>query len=154
MSLKIEKLWDVLEKSLNFPQKFLNIFESSLYKNNLFFFLKKKKCFGKKERLKAQQYANVPGDHESVFYAFQCSRHSIFSVIWSTLMGEGIAIICLCQITGKRGPWKIILAPEKCWKVLDFFPKSLYEPYTKLASWIPKCYQGVKDRKGWTSPVG
>ena len=110
---------------------------------SFFFFLKK--CFGKKERLKAQQYANVPGDHESVFYAFQCSRHSIFSVIWSTLMGEGIAIICLCQITGKRGPWKIILAPEKCWKVLDFFPKSLYEPYTKLASWIPKCYQGVKD---------
>ena len=31
-SLKIEKLWDILEKSLNFPQKSLNIFESSLYK--------------------------------------------------------------------------------------------------------------------------
>ena len=67
MSLKIEKLWDILEKSLNFPQKFLNIFESSLYKNNLNF---KKKCFGQKKRLKAQQYANFPGDHESVFYDF------------------------------------------------------------------------------------
>ena len=31
-SLKIEKLWDVLEKSLNFPQKSLNIFENSLNK--------------------------------------------------------------------------------------------------------------------------
>ena len=31
-SLKIEKLWDILEKSLNFPQKSLNIFESSLNK--------------------------------------------------------------------------------------------------------------------------
>ena len=32
--------------------------------------VKKKKSFGKKERLKTQQYANVPGDHESVFYDF------------------------------------------------------------------------------------
>ena len=32
MPLKIEKLWDILEKSLNFPQKFLNICESALYK--------------------------------------------------------------------------------------------------------------------------
>ena len=31
-SLKSEKLWDILEKSLNFPQESLNIFESSLYK--------------------------------------------------------------------------------------------------------------------------
>ena len=31
-SLKIEKLWDILEKSLDFPQKSLNIFESSLNK--------------------------------------------------------------------------------------------------------------------------
>ena len=30
-SLKIETLWDILEKSLNFPQTSLNIFESSLY---------------------------------------------------------------------------------------------------------------------------
>ena len=30
-SLKIETLWDILEKSLNFPQISLNIFESSLY---------------------------------------------------------------------------------------------------------------------------
>ena len=34
-SLKVEKLWDMLEKSLNFLQKVLNIFESSLNKNNL-----------------------------------------------------------------------------------------------------------------------
>ena len=34
-SLKIEKLWDILEKSLNFPQKSLNIFENSLNKDNL-----------------------------------------------------------------------------------------------------------------------
>ena len=34
-SLKIEKLWDIVEKPLNFPQKSLNIFESSLNKNNL-----------------------------------------------------------------------------------------------------------------------
>ena len=33
-SLKTEKLWDILKKSLNFPQKSLNIFESSLNKNN------------------------------------------------------------------------------------------------------------------------
>ena len=34
-SLKIENLQDILEKPLNFPQKSLNIFESSLNKNNL-----------------------------------------------------------------------------------------------------------------------
>ena len=34
-SLKIKKLWDILKKFLNFPQKSLNIFESSLNKNNL-----------------------------------------------------------------------------------------------------------------------
>ena len=34
-SLKIVNLRDILEKSLNFPHKFLNIFESSLNKNNL-----------------------------------------------------------------------------------------------------------------------
>ena len=76
MPLKIEKLWDILEKSLNFPQNFLNIFEAPCTKKSV-----KKKCFGQKERLKAQQYANFPGDHESVFYDFQCSWHSIFSVI-------------------------------------------------------------------------
>ena len=45
-SLKIEKLWDILEKSLNFPQKSLNIFESSLNKNNQVNF---KKMFCAKE---------------------------------------------------------------------------------------------------------
>ena len=34
-SLKIEKLWDILEKSLNFPQKFLIIFKNTLNKNDL-----------------------------------------------------------------------------------------------------------------------
>ena len=34
-SWKIEKLWDILEKSLNFPQKSLNIFEGFLNENNL-----------------------------------------------------------------------------------------------------------------------
>ena len=34
-SLKIEKLMDILEKSLNFPQKSLNVLESSLNKNSL-----------------------------------------------------------------------------------------------------------------------
>ena len=34
-SLKIANLRDILEKSWNFPQKSLNIFESSLNKNNL-----------------------------------------------------------------------------------------------------------------------
>ena len=34
-SLKIDKLWDIFEKSLNFPQKSLNILENSLNKNNL-----------------------------------------------------------------------------------------------------------------------
>ena len=34
-SLKIGNLWDIVEKSLNFPQKSLNIFESSLNKNSL-----------------------------------------------------------------------------------------------------------------------
>ena len=33
-SLKVEQLLDILEKSLNFPQMALNIFESSLNKNN------------------------------------------------------------------------------------------------------------------------
>ena len=32
--LKIEKVWGILEKSLHFPQKCLNVFESSLNKNN------------------------------------------------------------------------------------------------------------------------
>ena len=50
MSLKIEKLWDILEKSLNFPQKFLNIFESSLYKNNLNL---KKKVFWAKGKIES-----------------------------------------------------------------------------------------------------
>ena len=34
-SLKIEKLWDILEKLLNFPQKSLNMLESSLNENSL-----------------------------------------------------------------------------------------------------------------------
>ena len=63
MSLKIEKLWDILEKSLNFPQKSLNIFESSLNKNTPL----SKKVFCINERLKAQQYTNFLGYHESVF---------------------------------------------------------------------------------------
>ena len=62
-SLKIEKLWDILEKSFDFPQKSLNIFESSL--NKITFV--KKKVFCAKERMKAQQYANFLGCHESVF---------------------------------------------------------------------------------------
>ena len=41
-SFKFEKLWDILEKTLNFPQKSLNIFESVLNRNNL---CEKKKCF-------------------------------------------------------------------------------------------------------------
>jgi len=41
-SLKIEKLLDTREKSLNFPQKSFNISESSLHKNNLR--LKQKTC--------------------------------------------------------------------------------------------------------------
>ena len=146
MSLKIEKLWDVLEKSLNFPQKFLSIFESSLYKNNLCL---KKKCFGKKERLKTQQYANVPGDHESVFYDFQYSWHSIFSVIWSTLMGEGIAIICLCQITGKRGPWKNYFRP---WIVLKspwcFPPKVCMNHLPSFRLEFPSATKELKTVKG------
>ena len=40
-SWKIEKLWDGLEKSLNFPQKSLNIFESSS-------FVEKKTCFAQR----------------------------------------------------------------------------------------------------------
>lgn len=48
-SLKIEKFWNIIEKSFNFPQRSL------------------KKCFAqRKVRLKAQQYANFLGDHESV----------------------------------------------------------------------------------------
>lgn len=45
-SLKIEKFWHILEKSLNFSQKSL------------------KKCCAKK-RLKGQQYEDFFGDHES-----------------------------------------------------------------------------------------
>ena len=48
-SLKIEKLWDIREKSFNVPQKSLNIFESSFDKTNLS--LKKK--FYAEEWLKA-----------------------------------------------------------------------------------------------------
>ena len=43
-SLKIEKLWDIVEKPLNFPQKSLNIFESSLNENNLHL----KKCLAQR----------------------------------------------------------------------------------------------------------
>ena len=38
---KLKNSGDILEKSLNFPQKFLNIIESSLNKDNLHY----KKCF-------------------------------------------------------------------------------------------------------------
>ena len=81
-SLKIEnwKLWDILEKSLNFPQKSLNILKAPWIKKHLL-----KKVFCAKERLKVQQYANCLGDHESVFLWFRCSRHRSISVIWSTL---------------------------------------------------------------------
>ena len=51
-----------LEKSLNFPQKSMNIFESSLNQDNLV-----KKVFFTNERFKTQQYAHFLGDHESVF---------------------------------------------------------------------------------------
>ena len=61
-SLKIEKLWDILGKPLNFSQKSSNIFESSLNKNNLCL----KKVFCAKKRLNAQQYANFLGDQVSV----------------------------------------------------------------------------------------
>ena len=53
-SLKIEKLWDIREKSLNLPQKSLNIFESSLGKHNLRL---KKKIYAK-ELLEAQRHTN------------------------------------------------------------------------------------------------
>ena len=56
----------VFEKSLDFPQKSLNIFESSL--NKITFV--KKKVFCVKERMKAQQYANFLGCHESVFSCY------------------------------------------------------------------------------------
>ena len=46
-SLKIETLWDILEKSLNYPQKSLNIFESSLNIIKLPF-IEKKKCFAQR----------------------------------------------------------------------------------------------------------
>ena len=53
------KLLDILEKSLKFPPKSLNIFESSLNKKN--FHLKKEDLmFCAKEWLKAQQYTNFP----------------------------------------------------------------------------------------------
>ena len=61
-SLKIEKLWDILGKPLNFSQKSSNIFESYLNKNNLCL----KKVFCAKKRLNAQQYANFLGDQVSV----------------------------------------------------------------------------------------
>ena len=109
----------------------------------------KKKCFGKKERLKAQQYANVPGDHESVFYDFQCSRHSIFSVIWSTLMGEGIAIISLCQITGKRGPWKNYFRPWIVLKSPWFFPpKVCMNHLPSFCLEFPSATKELKTMKG------
>ena len=81
-SLKIEKLWEILEKSLNFPQKSLNIFESSLNRINLW-----KKVFCTKGRLKAQQYTSSCNwwSWKYVFLWFQCSRHSSLFIIWSTL---------------------------------------------------------------------
>lgn len=45
----------------------------------------------------------------------------------------------------KRSFEKIILALNSAEKSLIFSPKSLYDPSTQLPSWIPKCYQGVKD---------
>ena len=87
MSLKspwIEKLLDILEKSLKFPPKSLNIFESSLNKKN--FHLKKKIwCFVQRNDWKHNNTQIFLGDHGSVFIWFRCSRHSSFSVIWSTL---------------------------------------------------------------------
>ena len=43
-----------------------------------------KKVFCAKERLIAQQYAIFVGDHDCSW--FQCSCHSSFSIIWSTLV--------------------------------------------------------------------
>ena len=78
MSSKIEKLCDILEKSLNFPQKSLNIFESSLNKNKPLL----KKVFCIKERLKPQQYTNFLGCHESVFsYDFNVPSIVHFSLL-------------------------------------------------------------------------
>ena len=78
---KVLENWKIvgwLEKSLNFPQKSLNIFESSS-------FVKRKTCFAQKNDWKEQQYTIFFGYHESVFLWFWCSWHSSFSVIWSTL---------------------------------------------------------------------
>ena len=59
-SWKIEKLWDGLEKSLNFPQKSLNIFESSS-------FVKKKHVLRRGMIEKNSNTQFFFGYHESVF---------------------------------------------------------------------------------------
>ena len=63
----MEKLFDILEKSLKFPPKSLNIFESSLNKKNLH--LKKEDLmFCAKEWLKAQQHTNFPWSSWKCFH--------------------------------------------------------------------------------------
>ena len=92
---------------------------------------------------------------------FQSSCHSSFSIILKyprngAFLGEGNAIIkpppatkfwrslphvMLCQITGKKSPWKNYLIP---WKVLDFSPKILYEPCIRHV----KVFSGIHIRGG------
>ena len=59
-SWKIEKFWDALEKSLNFPQKSLNIFESSS-------FMEKKNVLRRGMIEKNSNTQFFFGYHESVF---------------------------------------------------------------------------------------
>ena len=94
-SLKIRKLLDIREKSLNFPLKSLNVFESSLNKNNLRL---KKKHFLRKGMIESTAiHKFFLGEHEksflmiSVFLAWFIFRYLTYPFNRS-LLKEGFAI--------------------------------------------------------------
>ena len=65
-SLKIEKLWDIREKSLNVPQKSLNINFLKAPWIKLTFVKKKNLRKGMIESIATHEFSCL-GDHESVF---------------------------------------------------------------------------------------
>ena len=132
-SLKFEKMWDILEKS--WIIFFSGIFLKAL-SVKITFVIKSVLCKGKIESTAVCKFSwwswkcvfydfNVPGILHLLLFKYPRNH---------TFLGEGIAIsqppstyecerslflldVILCQITGKRSPWKL----------LDFFPhKSIW----------------------------
>ena len=124
-SLKIRQLLDIREKSLN-------VFESSLNKNNLR--LKKKTCFAQRNDWKHSNTQIFLGEHEksflmiSVFLAWFIFRYLTYPFNRS-LLKEGFAISDPPPppVHFKSLYFMLLKSP---WKVLDFFPKKFCMNHT------------------------